>query len=124
MSFSKRARQLAFSRGLERSPGSCWSGGLTWTHTVERVDRALLHGERVVRDFTIVDCRWPENPDIAEVRERVTLDPDERGVVYAWDGRVIGDARAASRKGGVVLSFAWPPDLPGRRPEASVSASS
>jgi hypothetical protein len=92
---------------------------LVWSSPVVEVNRAALKGgERVVSDFTITDCRAPDGVDTAETRERVTLDPDEVGVVYAWDGRAIGAVKPG-RKGGAVLEFTWPEGLARSAPPAS-----
>jgi len=113
---SNVARRLELARGLRgRAAGA---QGLVWSEAGARVDRALLRdGERVVEDFTIVDARGVD-PCIAIVNERVTTDPDEVAVVYAYDGRVIG-AVTPGRRGGHVLEFTWPEDLPACAPEAA-----
>jgi hypothetical protein len=115
---SNAARRLELARGSRGGASAGGPQGLVWSEAGARVDRAALReGDRVVEDFTIVDARGVE-PSIAIANERVTSDPDEVGVVYAYDGRVIG-AVTPGRRGGHVLEFTWPDDLPACAPAAA-----
>jgi len=108
-SLGNKARSLELSRGLAGAAVAPVAG-LVWSDVVERVDVAqLVDGERVVRDYTITR-RSADYPAVAEVRERITRDPEELGRVLAPDGRAIGRVKV-SRRGGVVLEYTWPEDL-------------
>jgi hypothetical protein len=117
---ARKARSLELSRGLGGAAAPSVAG-LVWTAAVAVVDRArLADGELVVCDYTILDCGALAS---AEGRERVTRDADDVGVVYAYDGRAIGRV-IVGRRGGVVLDYVWPGDLPAARPEAAPGSGS
>ena len=100
-----RSLSLELSR-LRRARGAPDASryGLVWVTPVSMVDEsALREGDRVVRDFVIVD--GASCPAIAESRERLARDGDDRGSVFSPDGRLIGAVR------GHFLSFEWPADL-------------
>jgi hypothetical protein len=114
---SNVARRLELARGIgrEKAPGVAT---LAWVAPLVRVDRATLRaGERVVVDVVITRYREID-PSEGEGRERVTSDPDDVGVVCAYDGRAIGVVRDVPRRGRV-LEFTWPADL---APEAPAAA--
>jgi hypothetical protein len=112
MALSNSLRRLEISRGGrgDRGPRPDAPAGLVWSDAGAVVDReGLAEGARVVEDFTITEFREGE-PSIATASERVVADPEERGVVYAHDGRAIGTVKRGKR-GGHVLEFTWPVGL-------------
>jgi hypothetical protein len=111
---SNAARRLELARGgVGKAPEGIAT--LAWVAPVVEIDRArLADGERVVQDVTITGYR-DVDPSECEGRERITRDPEELGIVYAYDGRAIGTVRPG-RRGGRILEFTWPADLPASAP--------
>jgi len=114
---------LALARGVGGVGGAAGNRetvgapSVCWTSPVFVVDRATLSlGQFIADDHTIVLRGAPEDVDEAELRERITTDPEDAGIVYAWDGREIGRV-LRNRKGSVLLRFRWPDDLPASRPD-------
>jgi len=114
---SSAARRLELARGL-RGASPSGAAALAWVAPVVELDRAALRdGERIVQDVTITRYREVD-PSEGDSVERITLDPEEVGVVYAYDGRAIGVVLPGKR-GGRVLEFTWPADLAPCAPEAA-----
>jgi hypothetical protein len=108
MAIAARVRKLGRVLSLVRSHRG-GAPGIVWSEPVSVVDRdGLADGERVAYDHWIILHRPPVSE--AESRERVSTGPDDRGDIYAWDGRLIGRVTMAEN-GGVLLGYQWPVDL-------------
>lgn len=122
MGLAARARRLLLARAW-RPPGELPARGLIWSAPEPggEVDRdSLAPGARVVADHTMVV--YGEEPNFGEstFRERVAVDDDDRGRIFAWNGALVG--RVRTRGKGVLMDISWPEGLPARDPAAAVSA--
>jgi hypothetical protein len=115
-----KARRLELARGISRSRGAA-TASLVWTSAEVGISLTSLRaGDLLVSDYTITERRHPD-PSTAVRRDRVTVDPEDYGRVYAWDGREIGRVLRGQR-GGIVLECSWPEDLASSAPAAAGEA--
>jgi len=113
MGIGVRARKLLLSRGVGmREPQPV---GLAWMEELPGPRLVAPPGSRVVVDHTVTYRSWPDFPDAVSRKERLAVDDDDFGLVYAWNGAVIGVVEVGA-KGGVILDFVWPDGLPPRDP--------
>ena len=77
--------------------------GLCWTSGCERVDRELQQGEYLAVDVFLTG-RCAEVTMWRTV-ERITLDPEDRGVVYDVGGKAVGSVLDGSTPPYVTLAM-------------------
>jgi len=108
MSLAARARKLFLSRGIDEPKVT----GLVWSGADENFPaigvEGLPDGARVVEDHWIMEYVADDCGHISRWRDRVTYDAEDFGLVYAWDGRVIGRVAQVHP---TLFEFEWPDGL-------------
>jgi hypothetical protein len=122
MSYAARSRRLVAARRV----GEPVATGLVWVSAdasnVAIDPASLAEGALVVLDYTVVIYRQGD-VCVATWCERVSRVVDDHGLIFAWDGRVIGKVRPGEL-GGVMLPFEWPAGLAFSPPAAEESGAS